>query len=227
MFNKHYSILAIIFATIILCSFTSTIDATYLTFQVDSRKSRCFYEEVNAGSVFDMYFEVTRGGLLDIKFQLTDPNRNVVLERVSFFNKPNEDSNMKEGTIAYTAKTTGVYKFCFDNTSSRWTSKVVSFEIRSQRANKQEAIKLEHLGPMVDNVISLSNDLDELEQKSRHNKIREHQHYTAIRVLKSRVQWISIISSIIITALTWLSISNIQKWFSTNDMRGGRAGYVV
>jgi len=198
--------------------------ATYLTMQVDARKSRCHYEELNAGQAFDLYFEVIRGGLLDIKFQLTDPNRNVVIDRVAFFNKPTEEQNSKEGTILYTAKTTGTYKFCFDNTSSRWTAKVLSFEIRSTRANKLVAVELKDLGPMVDTIISLSNDLDSVEKNQRTNRIHEKQHFIAVRELSSLIQWLVIISSLIVLGLTLLSVRNIQKWFDTPDTR--RSGFV-
>lgn len=205
--------LACVFLLLALAT-TPTTASTYLTFQVDARKTRCFYEEVNAGQVLDLYFEVQRGGLLDIKFQLFDPNRNIVIDRIAFFNKPNEESNIKEGTVAYTAKTTGVYKFCFDNSSSRWTAKHVSFEIRSQRANKEEAVKLDHLGPMVDTVISLSSDLEALEQKQRTNKVREHQHFSTIKSLNNRIRWISVITSIVVAVTTWFAVTNIQKWFA-------------
>ena len=207
--------------TLLLTTLLTPTTATYLTLQVDARKSRCHYEELNAGQVFDLYFEVIRGGLLDIKFQLTDPNRNVVLDRVSFFNKPTEDLNSKEGTVMYTAKTTGTYKFCFDNTSSRWTAKVISFEIRSQRANKLSAVELKDLGPMVDNIIALSNDLDNVEKNQRHNRIRERQHYHAVKSLNSRIQWFVLFTSVVLLALTWVSITNIQKWFETDNRRSG------
>lgn len=62
--------------------------ASYLTFQVEPKAVQCFNEDLAAGAQFDMSFEVTRGGLLDIKFQLYDPNRNLMQERMAFFNKP-------------------------------------------------------------------------------------------------------------------------------------------
>lgn len=221
---RQISILSLttLFFLVALLSITiPTIFATYLTLQVDARKSRCHYEELNAGQVFDLYFEVIRGGLLDIKFQLTDPNRNVVLDRVAFFNKPTEEMNTKEGTVMYSAKTTGTYKFCFDNTSSRWTAKVISFEIRSQRANKLSAVELKDLGPMVDTIIALSNDLDTVEKNQRHNRIRERQHYHSVKSLNSRIQWFVLFTSIVLMVLTWMSITNIQKWFETDNRRSG------
>lgn len=216
--SKSISLLAIL---CLLCIFISSTSATYLTLQVDARKSRCHYEELDAGQSFSMYFEVIRGGLLDIKYQLTDPNRNIVLERMAFFNKPTEDQNVKEGTVQYTARTSGVYKFCFDNTASRWTAKVVSFEIRSNRANKFSAVQLKDLGPMVDTVISLSNELDTIETGQRTSRVRARQHYSSVKSLNHRVQWFVLFSSIILFGLTLLSINNIQKWFETDNRRSG------
>ncbi len=71
-----------------IAAFAVVASASTLTFQVEPKSSECFFEVLSSGSPFDMNFEVLRGGLLDIKFQLVDPNQNVVQDRMAFFNKP-------------------------------------------------------------------------------------------------------------------------------------------
>ena len=206
---------------VILCALACLTQASYLTFQVEPKSTACFYEDLNAGAPFEMNFEVIRGGLLDIKFQLSDPNRNVLQERMAFFNRPDDESNEAEGRVSIKATTAGAYKFCFDNTMSRWTAKVVAFEVRSKRANKQEAARLEHLGPMVDSVIKLSDDLDKVEKIQRNARNREKNHYSAVRDINTRLQWMVALSSVILFGLTAMSIMHIQKWFSEEEKRSG------
>lgn len=126
--------------------------------------------------------------------------------------------NEAEGRVNFKATTAGAYKFCFDNSMSRWTAKVVSFEVRSKRANKAELAKLEHLGPMVDSVIKLSEDLDAIEKSQRSMRTKEHQHFAMVRSTSSRLQWLVMFSTVLLIGLSLFSQQHVQKWFS--DDRG-------
>lgn len=166
-----------------------------------------------------MTFEVLRGGLLDIKFQLYDPNRQLIEERMAFFNRA-DDQNDEEGKVSRTASMAGSYRFCFDNTMSRWTAKVVTFEVKSKRANKEEAAKLEHLGPMVDSVIKISDELDAIEKHQKHTRKREKLHYQSVKATNNRIQWMVMFSTVLLIGLSLFSLSHIQKWFN-DDRRSG------
>jgi hypothetical protein len=83
-----------------------------------------------------------------------------------------------EGRVDFTATMSGTHQICFDNTMSRWTAKVVTFRIASTGSNekKDELVKFEHLTPMVDSVIKISEELVHVEDVQRHMRVREQQH---------------------------------------------------
>jgi len=194
----------------------SPAQASHLTFEVAPKSSMCFYEDLVAGAPFQMSFEVLRGGLLDIRYQLFDPNRNVVRDYLAFFNRPEEEANEAEGKISITAAASGAYRFCFDNTMSRWTSKVVTFEVTTKRSNKGEAAKLEHLGPMVDSVIKISDELDAIERAQKASRKREKNHFLHVQAVNSRIQWMVMFSTFLLIGLSLFSLMHIQKWFNVD-----------
>lgn len=76
---------------------------------------------------------VTRGGLLDVNYQVYSPSGKVLYERLVFSNKDPSTGKSLPSVIEqgydFQAMEEGEYKFCFDNTMSRYTAKVVEFEI--------------------------------------------------------------------------------------------------
>lgn len=168
-----------------------------------------------------MDFEVLRGGLLDIKLTMTNPAREIVDERVAFFNRPEEALNEIEGRYKYLPKTNGEYMFCFDNSMSRWTSKVVAFQVRSQRANKSVQAKLQDLGPMVDSIIKIGDDLDAIEKLQMNARTREKNSSRTLAKVASRLQWFVLFSTAIIFGLSVFSLLHIQKWFGEESQTSG------
>ena len=76
----------------------------------------------------------------------------------------------------------GRYSLCFDNSMSRWTAKVVSLFIPHGSASAasastaaSSATKLQDLGPMVDSIIKIADNLDLIEQHQHHTRVREQQ----------------------------------------------------
>jgi hypothetical protein len=97
-----------------------------------------------------------------------------------------DKQNEAEGEMSHTASMNGQYSFCFDNTMSRWTAKVVSFrledipncesQIQHKHVHQQDVAKLEHLGPTVDSVVRLNDDLDKVINLQHHMRVREAVH---------------------------------------------------
>jgi len=164
-----------------------------------------------------MDFEVVRGGLLDIKLIILDPFNNVVVERMAFFNKPDDASNEQEGKVVFSASHTGVYQICFDNSMSRWTSKIVSFRVNSSK--KEELVKFEHLTPMVDSVIKISEELHVIELLQHHMRVKEQSHRDASESTNTRVQWMSLIESALLISMSVFQLRFIRRWFSDSEKR--------
>jgi protein ERP2 len=183
--------------------------------QLEPKEEQCFFETMENGSVFKMEFDVVRGGLLDVKFILKDPSGTVLIERMAFFNKDDEALNEAEGNVEHPVVMTGDYKFCFDNTMSRWTPKVVNFEVKDVKllTHHEELAKLEHLGPMVDSIIRLSDDLDVVEKQLHHDRIQERWHVELARQSISRAYWFVISQVVVILLASIYTIGHVQKWF--------------
>jgi hypothetical protein len=100
-----------------------------MTMQVEPRTTECFnYKAERAGEEFTFEFVVTRGGLLDVQFRIVNPQGSIVHSDLHFF--PEGEEYVK--TIR--AEAPGPYSFCFDNEMSRWTAKVVKFEITTEKS---------------------------------------------------------------------------------------------
>lgn len=200
----------------------SNLYASALTLQVEPREEACFYEDLESGKTFRLEFEVVRGGLLDIKVKIFDPQQNTVLDKMAFFNRNDDALNEQEGRISFQAGVSGTYKLCFDNTMSRWTAKVVSFFVMHDQPKDPhgDVAKLEHLGPMVDSVIKIADQLDVIENAQHHMRVREQSARDSIEQTHSRVHWVSLIDSLLLIGMTAFQLYYIRHWFAETSTRG-------
>jgi len=215
--SKCAALLLICVAVVLL-----EVDASILTFPVESKARECFFEDVTAAnSPLALEFEVVRGGLLDIKISILDPFNMVVFEKMAFFNKPDAVLNEQEGRIQIQASHVGTYSICFDNSMSRWTGKVVSFRMAGPgSAKREELVKFEHLTPMVDSVIKISDELTNIEQIQHRMRVREQSHRDASESTNFRVQWMSLFESALLISMSVFQVMYIRKWFSDTEKRG-------
>lgn len=199
-----------------------------LTFQVEPKTSECFYANVEKGAPFSMKFEVIRGGLLDIKLRVADPNGRGIVDKLSFFNKQDSQRNNAEGLVDFKAYVQGEHEICFDNRMSRWTAKMVTFEVLSDKKldDHHEAAMLEDLGPMVDSVIKIADELDVIEKLQHHIRVQEQFMRDRLTVSNSRVHWISIFESVSLIAITVFQVKYIASWFSDAGGSSGMRGRV-
>lgn len=149
-----------------------------MTIEVEPKAEECVYQILNKGDLFELEFEVVRGGLLDIEVIVKDPRESVMFRKLSFFNDKSVDEVEEEGYVSIDATRDGVYSICFNNRMSRWTPKTVSFAVpnNSHESGDKEIAKLEHLGPMVDSIIKITDMLDEVEQLQHYMRVREWTH---------------------------------------------------
>lgn len=201
--------------------------ASSLTFKIEPREEVCFYEELTAGTQFNMEFEVVRGGLLDVRLKISDPSNHVMLEKLSFFNRQDEALNEAEGKISLFANQNGRHSICFDNTMSRWTPKVVSMFIPhgantgvDKQALNDDVAKLTDLGPMVDSIIAIADQLDAIEIQQHHTRVREQMHRDLASTTNDRVQLWSLVESFVLIGITVWQLYYIRHWFKDAGKMG-------
>ena len=130
--------------------------------------------------------------------------------------------------MSFTASMTGRYSLCFDNSMSRWTAKVVSLFIphggasaaASASAAAASATKLQDLGPMVDSIIKIADTLDAIEQHQHHQRVREQQWRDQGDVTDDRVQWLSLVESVLLIGVTAAQLQYIRAWFRETGQKG-------
>ena len=105
-----------------------------LVIQVEPKTSECFYQKITASSKVAFEYRVTRGGLLDINIKVTAPSGRVLHQELHFFR------GADEGVTKFDAEEDGVYSFCFDNEMSRWTAKVVDFDVISSDKTAEDIL---------------------------------------------------------------------------------------
>jgi len=124
--------------------------------------------------------------------------------------------------VTLTAATAGRYSICFDNTMSRWTAKVVSFFVLNDNAAnpKDSVAKLQDLGPTVDAVIKIADELDGIESIQHHMRVREQAHRDSTLATNARVQWLALVEAVLLVSLTLFQIKYIRTWFAETSSRG-------
>lgn len=101
-----------------------------MTVNVNPGKEECFYETAKIGEIIDIEYQVIDGGHgdLDITFRLADPTGRVLIVD---FKKP-------ENNHRADSKINGDYRFCFDNTFSKFNTKTIFFELIIEGENESE-----------------------------------------------------------------------------------------
>ncbi|CAF1135025.1 unnamed protein product [Didymodactylos carnosus] len=91
-----------------------------LTVLVPASQRECFHQVFDAGKTVEIEYEVLSGGDFDITYWFYSPTNRVL----------QSDIRKKEGHQSLKLEETGEYRFCFDNSFSRFVQKQVYFSIR-------------------------------------------------------------------------------------------------
>lgn len=117
-----FSLLSVLALLGALTTFTS---ATALTYKLVPNEKECFYTWVEKpGSKIAFYFAVQSGGSFDIDYSVYGPGKEPGKEKVIL-----DGEKERQGDYVFTANEVGEYRFCFDNSVSTFSDKLVDFEI--------------------------------------------------------------------------------------------------
>ena len=90
---------------------------TELSVIIDAGHRECFFQQLLRGMNIETDFQVLSGGDLDISYWISSPSNRVVFT----------DLRKQGGQAHFTTEETGEYRFCFDNSYSRFSYKLVFF----------------------------------------------------------------------------------------------------
>jgi len=109
----------IILISIVCIQFIHSIDIE-LTILIAASRQECFHQELEMGKTIEIEYEVIAGGDVDINYWFHSPTNRVLAS----------DFKKRDGHQTLKLEETGEYRFCFDNSMSRFNQKQVYFSLR-------------------------------------------------------------------------------------------------
>ncbi|XP_007893809.1 transmembrane emp24 domain-containing protein 5 [Callorhinchus milii] len=97
--------------------FSQSMDSDF-TFSLAAAQKECFYQTMREGATLEIEYQVIAGAGLDVDFYLEAPNGNIL-----------QFEQRKANGVHSVETENGDYMFCFDNTFSSLSEKIIFFEI--------------------------------------------------------------------------------------------------
>lgn len=90
------------------------------TIDLQPHSERCFFEDMHSGDEMTLTYQVGGGGQLDIDVRLRDPDSQLLFQQL----------RKDTGTYEFVADKDGRYSYCFSNTFSTVSDKIVKCVLR-------------------------------------------------------------------------------------------------
>jgi protein ERP2 len=116
-YELNLNLLCFFLTVLIIPLYTFDIELTVL---VPANQRECFHQILNTGIQIEVEYEVLAGGDIDINYWFYSPTNRVL----------KSDLKQRDGHQILTIEETGEYRFCFDNSFSRFSQKQVYFSLR-------------------------------------------------------------------------------------------------
>ncbi|TIB01391.1 hypothetical protein E3P89_01599 [Wallemia ichthyophaga] len=177
MLNVFYILLVIIYT------------ANAYIINIPPRSKDCYFEDLHKNDEMTVTYQVSSGGNLDIDFALSDPN-------IPLYTNLGKDT----GTYSFTADKDGRYSYCFSNSMSYNTDKVISFNVHGILYVPDEG----HTLPIEQEIRILADNVKAVQDEHEYLKARERSHRDTAESTNSRVKWWSIAQSgLLIVTCAW------------------------
>ncbi|KAK3050963.1 hypothetical protein LTR09_007712 [Extremus antarcticus] len=214
--------LTLLTLTTLFGALTALTSATALTYKLVPNEKECFYsfvEKKDAKIAF--YFAVQSGGSFDIDYSVIGPASTPGKERVIM-----EGEKERQGDFVFTATDVGEYRFCFDNSVSTFTDKVIDFEITVENESRaslpqKAGANPEQLGGVEETVTKLSGQISTLTRQQKYFRTRENRNFSTVRSTERRIFNFNLIEGGLMVAMAGLQVFVVKMFFT-----GGRKGYV-
>ncbi len=118
MFSRfNFNIVILFLITLISSLHAFDIELTVL---IPANQRECFHQVLETGKTVEIEYEVLAGGDVDINYWFYSPSNRVL----------QSDFKKRDGHQTLKLEETGEYRFCFDNSLSRFNQKQVYFSVR-------------------------------------------------------------------------------------------------
>lgn len=203
----------------ILMAVCAAAERTSLMFQVEPKTEDCIYETFKEGESIEAMLVVNRGGKLDIRFRVENPKGSVLYEQLLFSNIDDRTGQVLSTVVrkGYSFKVTsgGEHKFCFDNRMSRWTAKVVDFDLDvSLPDGGNTAGKPLELSSMEERVKRIGEHISTIQDAQKYHYTRERAHRDTAESNNGRVTWWSVVEALVVIAGALGQLFVVHSWFN-------------
>ncbi|UJR31444.1 hypothetical protein I4U23_018937 [Adineta vaga] len=199
-----------------------------LTVLIQANQRECFHQVLEAGRTIEVEYEVLNGGDFDINFWFYSPSNRVL----------QSDFKKRDGHQVLKLEETGEYRFCLDNSISRFHQKQVYFSLRPVNEHGQSAFEHTTESWMktmdVDQLGDLQTKIQDI--RDTFQRIYDHmetaQHYQSNfrnnegqdRVILEknyeRINFWSIINLTLMIAVTIIQVLTIRSLFESKSAYG-------
>ncbi|CAK9681647.1 unnamed protein product [Candida parapsilosis] len=213
--NSKLSIKMYIQSILCVLAFAQLISASAFTFILGAKEKSCFYVFTEKPSTqIRYYFAVQSGGSFDVDYVISDPNQNIIYQ----------ENKKRHGDFVFPAQTPGEYEFCFSNTMSTYSEKVVDFEIevedestsnnvKASLPNQPNAKPLAHVENMRATVDNIESQLDGLAKTLQFYKTRNSRNQATVQSTESRIFYFSVFEVLLMVGMAVLQITIVQLFF--------------
>jgi len=165
---------------------------------------QCFGEILKKGDKLLASFAVASGGHLDIDCRVYDPENRIV-----YLSERRMTDNFQ-----FYAQQDGEYKICFGNSMSTVTGKTVSFHIYAgQKLAAIESAKQQHLSPLENSILQLSENIQAVQDTTEYMKVRERVcHQTNVSTGRRVVGW-NIFKTVALICTSLSTIYYLHRFF--------------
>ncbi|KAF2769770.1 supernatant protein factor, C-terminal domain-containing protein [Teratosphaeria nubilosa] len=199
--------------------------ATALTYKMAPNEKECFYLHIDRkDSKVAFYFAVSSGGSFDIDYKVMGPGRGEGQPPRTIL----EGAKERQGDFVFVAQELGEYSFCFDNSMSTVSDKMVDFDImveHDEPAEKKLPTKggasSEQLSGVEELILRLSGQVSTITRQQKYFRTRENRNFSTVRSTEKRIFNFSLMESGLMVAMAGLQVFVVKMFFT-----GGRKGYV-
>jgi len=170
---------------------------------LEPKSEECFHDAAKSGTKMSLTFEVAEGGFLDIDVRIDGP------EGKSVYKGDRESS----GKYTFAAYMDGDYKYCFSNSMSKMTKKVVMFSMDVGDPPKhQESDEKEH-DKLAEQVEQLSSILSAVKHDQEYMEVRDRTHAIINDSTNQRVVLWAFFEALVLLAMSLGQVYYLKRFF--------------
>lgn len=169
---------------------------------IDANKEECFFDKVKSGTKMGLIFEVAEGGFLDIDVRIVGPDSKTI----------HSGQRETNGKYTFAAHMDGVYQYCFGNTMSTMTPKIVMFTMELGTAPVEEVEGVE--GNKLEEMIKeLSTSLSSIKHEQEYMQVRDRIHRNINDSTNWRVVMWSLFEAVVLVIMTVGQVYYLRRFF--------------